>query len=85
MDCSVNDKYWGPVGSLYCLTDGAGDVVWAKLPDIEYHFGINSEVPAEEQAEEYSFLCADDRLAPLDNPENCAWLSRPWAAILARR
>ncbi|XP_021919333.1 transferrin-like isoform X2 [Zootermopsis nevadensis] len=84
-ECSVFDKYWGAVGTLYCLTDGAGDVAWARLPDIENHFGINGEEPAQAPAEEYSFLCQDDRLAPLDNPENCAWLSRPWAAVIARR
>ncbi|PNF38438.1 hypothetical protein B7P43_G04014 [Cryptotermes secundus] len=85
MDCSMNDKYWGPVGALYCLTDGAGDVAWARLLDIEYHFGINGGEPVHAPAEEYSFLCADDRLVPLNNPENCAWLSRPWAAVIARR
>jgi hypothetical protein len=84
-ECSANDKYWGPVGTLYCLTDGAGDVTWARLPDIENHFGINGGEPAQAPAEEYSFLCQDDRLAPLNNSENCAWLSRPWATIIARR
>jgi hypothetical protein len=83
--CSASDKYWGPVESLLCLTDGAGDIAWARLPDIEYHFGIHGEKPVQAPAEEYSFLCADDRLSPLNNPENCAWLSRPWAAAVVRR
>ena len=81
----MNDKYWGPVGALYCLTDGAGDVAWAKLADIEYHFGITGKEPLRATAEEYSYLCVDDKLAALNNPENCAWLSRPWPAVIVRR
>jgi hypothetical protein len=81
----MNDKYFGRVGTLYCLTDGAGDVAWARLPDIEYHFGIFGGQRAQAPPEEYSYLCADDKLVPLNNPENCAWLSRPWPAIIVRR
>jgi hypothetical protein len=81
----VNDKYFGQHGTLYCLTDGAGDVAWAKLPVIEYHFGISGEQPGKAPAEEYSYLCEDDKLVPLNNPENCAWLSRPWPAVVVRR
>lgn len=84
-DCSVNDKYFGRVGALYCLTDGAGDVAWARLPDIQYHFGILVEEAGKAPAEEYSYLCVDDKLVPLKNPENCAWLSRPWPAVIVRR
>lgn len=81
----MNDKYFGRVGTLYCLTDGAGDVAWARLPDIQNHFGIFGEQPVKAPAEEYSFLCVDDKLVPLTDPENCAWLSRPWPAVIVRR
>lgn len=81
----MNDKYFGRVGALYCLTDGAGDVAWARLPDIQYHFGILVEGAGKAPAEEYSYLCVDDKLVPLKNPENCAWLSRPWPAVIVRR
>ncbi|XP_069678938.1 transferrin-like isoform X2 [Periplaneta americana] len=83
-DCSVNDKYWGSSGPLYCLTDGGGDVAWAKFATIEYHFGINGGNPVA-PPDEYNFLCADNRLTPLDKPEDCAWLARPWATVLSRR
>ena len=84
-DCSEKSKYWGPVGTLYCLTDGAGDVAWAKLPNIQVHFGIFGEEPSQAPVEEYRYLCVDDKLVPLHNPDNCAWLSRPWPAVIVRR
>ena len=81
----MNDKYFGRVGTLYCLTDGAGDVAWARLPDIQYHFGMLVEGAGTAPAEDYSYLCVDDKLVPLNDSENCAWLSRPWPAVIVRR
>ena len=79
------DKYWGRVGPLYCLTDGAGDVAWARLAEIQVHFKLNTMEAAQAAADEFRFLCADNRLASLDQPENCAWLARPWKAVLTKR
>ncbi|PSN46014.1 hypothetical protein C0J52_06348 [Blattella germanica] len=86
-ECSTMDKYWGRVGPLYCLTDGAGDIAWARLAEIQIHFGLNTmeSNSATAPADDYRLLCEDNRLAPLDQPENCAWLARPWKAVITKR
>ncbi|KAJ9583794.1 hypothetical protein L9F63_021884, partial [Diploptera punctata] len=86
LECSRNDQYWGKLGPMYCLTDGAGDVAWARIADIQNHFQDDSEKEYYQfRADSYRLLCADNRLAPVDKPENCAWLARPWKAVLAIR
>lgn len=37
----MHDKYWGRMGPLYCLTSGDGQVAWARLDDVESHFGVS--------------------------------------------
>ncbi|XP_067000972.2 transferrin isoform X2 [Anabrus simplex] len=83
--CSTMDKYWGRVGSLYCLTDGLGDVAWGRLDDINQHFGITPGGPSNVSPDDYNFLCDDGSLAPLDKPQDCTWVAHPWQSILARR
>jgi hypothetical protein len=41
--CGTTDKYWGPEGSLLCLSDEVGDVAWARLADALFHFGVSND------------------------------------------
>lgn len=79
--CSVNDEYWGRRGSLLCLTDGAGDVSWARLDDVRPHFGLQSDI----YPTRYSYLCPDDSLMPLNTTKPCVWVVQPWPVVAARR
>ncbi|XP_071448737.1 transferrin [Hetaerina americana] len=87
--CSTSDKYWGREGSLTCLSDDAGDVAWARLSDVLFHFGIDPEVPALAVPAEFNVLCPNgtmQSLAPLTkhSPPPCSWMSRPWSVVAAR-
>lgn len=82
--CGVGDKHWGRRGALYCLTSGGGDVAWARLDDVKSHFGF-SGLQAQADQSEYSFLCPDGHLQPLNATRPCIWVSKPWPAIAARR
>uniref|UniRef100_A0A182T5K6 Transferrin-like domain-containing protein n=1 Tax=Anopheles maculatus TaxID=74869 RepID=A0A182T5K6_9DIPT len=81
--CAIGDKHWGRRGPLYCLTSGAGEVAWARLDDVRSHFGFSGLV-AEANASEYSFLCPDGHLQPLNTRKPCVWLAKPWPAIAAK-
>ncbi|XP_063235650.1 transferrin-like isoform X2 [Bacillus rossius redtenbacheri] len=83
--CATTDKYWERRGPLFCLTDGVGDVAWARLDDIDLHFGISSHVEPVTAAKDFSLLCPDGRQEPLDTPQHCTWMSRPWPAVVARK
>ncbi|XP_033208069.1 transferrin-like isoform X2 [Belonocnema kinseyi] len=78
-NCLSGDIYAGPQGSLLCLTEGKGDIAWARAADVLQHFqtlNINKE--------EYKFLCPDSRTRTLyDTP--CVWLTQPWRTIIARK
>ncbi|KAL1508850.1 hypothetical protein ABEB36_003680 [Hypothenemus hampei] len=78
--CSTHDKYWGRRGSLLCLTDGAGDISWARLEDVRQHFGF---IPGGKEAnpEDYSLLCPDDTIMPLNSSNPCIWVVKPWAVV----
>lgn len=82
--CSTQDKYWGRRGSLLCLTDGAGDISWARLEDVKQHFGF---VPGGGEAtpEDYSLLCPDNTVMPLNSTNPCIWVVKPWSVVAARR
>ncbi|KFB37544.1 AGAP011169-PA-like protein [Anopheles sinensis] len=81
--CAIGDKHWGRRGPLYCLTSGAGEVAWARLDDVKGHFGF-AGLPAEANPSEYSFLCPDGHLQPLDTRKPCVWVAKPWPAIAAK-
>ncbi|XP_055530828.1 transferrin [Wyeomyia smithii] len=82
--CGIGDKHWGRRGPLYCLTSGAGDVAWVRLDDVRSHFGL-SGLPPEANPSDYSFLCPDGHLQPLDTKKPCVWLAKPWPAVAAQR
>ncbi|CAH1959218.1 unnamed protein product [Acanthoscelides obtectus] len=82
--CSTQDEYWGRRGPLFCLTDGAGDVAWARKDDMAAHFGLTGG-RALMPPEDYSLLCPDDTLMPINMTEPCVWVVRPWPVIGANR
>ncbi|XP_053668135.1 transferrin-like [Anopheles marshallii] len=81
--CAIGDKHWGRRGPLYCLTSGAGEVAWARLDDVRSHFGFSGLV-AEANPTEYSFLCPDGHLQPLNTRKPCVWVAKPWPAVAAK-
>ncbi|XP_048517219.1 transferrin [Dendroctonus ponderosae] len=82
--CSIQDKYWGRRGSLFCLTDGSGDISWARLDDVNPHFGFTSGNQGI-NPNDYSLLCPDNTVMPLNSSTPCVWVVKPWSVIAARR
>ncbi|CAH2101400.1 unnamed protein product [Euphydryas editha] len=84
VDCSAEDKYWGPAGALQCLAEGAGDAMWGDLDDVLAYFEINSTTSTSMSTNHFSFLCRDGSWRPLNGPP-CTWLQRPWPVVIAKR
>lgn len=82
--CSQQDQYWGRKGSLLCLTDGAGDVSWARLDDVKQHFGLTPG-GRESSPNNYTLLCPDDTLMPVNTTNPCIWVEKPWPVVGSRR
>lgn len=82
--CSLNDKYWGRRGPLYCLTDGVGDVAWARLDDTRSHFGMVSG-PNASSPDGYSYLCPNGYTIPLNSTNPCIWVVKPWPVVASVR
>ncbi|XP_031358132.1 transferrin-like, partial [Photinus pyralis] len=83
--CSTDDKYWGRSGPLLCLTDGVGDITWARLDDVRSHFGLT---PGSSLAstEGYSYLCEDGTTIPLNSTTKpCVWVVKPWPVVASKR
>ncbi|KAG6460702.1 hypothetical protein O3G_MSEX012168 [Manduca sexta] len=86
--CAANDPYWGDLGALNCLGEGAGDVTWAELDDVNTYFGLTQRLPmySYPSTERFAVLCRDGTWQPLDNStELCTWLHRPWPVVVAKR
>lgn len=82
--CSMQDKYWGRRGPLFCLTDGDGDVAWVRLDDARGHFGI---VPGTtfSSPNGFSYLCKDGTLQPVNSTKMpCVWVVKPWPVVAAK-
>lgn len=85
--CSASDVYWGNSGALACLGNGAGDVTWAELDDVNSYFALTpSTNPPSSAADQFAYLCRDGTWQDLNNnPEPCVWLHRPWPVIVAKK
>ncbi|XP_034654339.1 transferrin [Drosophila subobscura] len=83
-NCDQNDKHWGRRGALYCLTSGGGSVSLARLDDVRSHFGFTG-ITAQADPSEYSYLCPDGHLQPLNVSQPCVWVAKPWPVVAARR
>ncbi|EDW48101.1 transferrin isoform X1 [Drosophila sechellia] len=82
--CDQTDKHWGRRGALYCLTSGGGNVAWARLDDVRSHFGF-SGIPAQSNPSDFSYLCPNGHLQPLNASQPCVWVAKPWPVVAARR
>lgn len=40
LKCSKDDKFYGKEGVLLCLTEGGGDIAWARLNFVRSHFKV---------------------------------------------
>lgn len=47
--CDIGDKHWGRRGALYCLTNGVGNVAWARLDDVRSHFGVSLKLSCSQE------------------------------------
>ncbi|KAL0269817.1 UNVERIFIED_CONTAM: hypothetical protein PYX00_007426 [Menopon gallinae] len=84
-DCGNSEKYRGSAGSLMCLTDGVGEVLWARYDDVKTYFKKFSSEGSNISPLDYSFLCEDGTLKPLDTSDPCLWLAMPWQVVAANR
>ncbi|XP_063702608.1 transferrin [Culicoides brevitarsis] len=82
--CDIGDKHWGRRGSLYCLTSGGGDISFSRLDDVKVHFGLTG-TSSDADPNNYSFLCLEGGLQPLNTTNPCTWVTKPWSVIAARR
>ncbi|KAK4882805.1 hypothetical protein RN001_006124 [Aquatica leii] len=83
--CSMDDKYWGRRGPLLCLTDGVGDITWARLDDVRSHFGITPG-SAVANPNDYSYLCQDGTTVPVNSTSKpCVWVAKPWPVVATKR
>ncbi|CAH0559126.1 unnamed protein product [Brassicogethes aeneus] len=83
-NCNINDKYWGRRGPLLCLTDGAGDVSWTRWDDVQIHFGLTPG-DTESSPDDFSLLCPDDTLMPVNTTNPCVWVAKPWSVVVTKR
>lgn len=84
--CAAEDRYWGRRGGLFCLTDGVGDISWSRLDDVQSHFGVTpGGQPSGVEPGDYNILCRDGTLMPVNTPNPCVWVSKPWPVIAAKR
>lgn len=82
--CGVGDKHWGRKGPLYCLTGGNGEAAYVRLDDVRSFFGLTGLTP-EADPNNYSFLCPDSHLQPLNATKPCTWIAKPWSVLAAKR
>ncbi|CAH0730408.1 unnamed protein product, partial [Brenthis ino] len=85
-NCLMEDKYWGPIGNLQCLSDGAGDAMWGDLDDVKAYFGVNVKSNTNAlQSDSFAYLCRDGTTQPLNTTDPCVWIHRPWPVVIAKR
>ncbi|GFU10566.1 melanotransferrin [Nephila pilipes] len=70
--CSVEDVYAGYQGVMNCLSEGAADVAFTKIPELKLYLQKHPEF--KEKAE---FLCFDGGRKSLEDPNPCIWGVRP--------
>lgn len=56
-----------------------------RLDDVKSFFGF-AGVPAEADPNNYSYLCPDSHLQPVNFTEKpCSWIAKPWSVLAAKR
>ncbi|XP_054723478.1 transferrin-like [Uloborus diversus] len=78
--CSSDDTYAGYEGVLRCLSDGAADVAFTKIPVLNDYVKSNPDF-----AEKADILCFDGGRKNVNDPEPCVWGERPTNAYVSRQ
>ncbi|XP_050544987.1 transferrin-like isoform X2 [Daktulosphaira vitifoliae] len=81
LSCNSNDQFWGRQGALTCLNEGFGDIAWARLSDVKLQFKVDDS----NVFGKINFLCPNGTTQQLNSTNPCAWISRPWPAIISRK
>ncbi|ETN66054.1 transferrin [Anopheles darlingi] len=74
--CSYDGSIGSHQAALQCLERDA-DVVYASVQEIQHFFESRTAMK-----NDYSFLCPDGSLRPIDGPV-CAWVMQPWGTIIS--
>ncbi|GFY45775.1 transferrin [Trichonephila inaurata madagascariensis] len=77
--CSANDEYAGYEGVMNCLSDGAADVAFTKIPALREYLQLHPEF--EQKAE---LLCFNGGRKSLRDPNPCVWGVRPTNAFITK-
>lgn len=59
-------------------------VAYVRLDDVRNFFGMTG-LTAESDPNNYSFLCPDSHLQPLNSQNPCTWINKPWSVLAAKR
>lgn len=57
---------------------------YVRLDDVKSFFGFTGQNP-ESDPNNFSFLCPDSHLQPLNTPRPCTWINKPWSVLAAKR
>lgn len=55
-----------------------------RLDDVKSFFGFTGLKP-ESDPDNFSFLCPDSHLQPMNTKNPCTWISKPWSVLAAKR
>uniref|UniRef100_A0A224XKM5 Putative transferrin-like protein n=1 Tax=Panstrongylus lignarius TaxID=156445 RepID=A0A224XKM5_9HEMI len=70
--------------SLKCLTRNGGEVAVAPLEEVRNYFGLKSGSNIKNNADDYVYLCKDEKTMEITNPNPCTWGKQPWDLIVSR-
>lgn len=66
------------------MTGGNGQAAYVRLDDVRSFFGLTGLAP-EADLNNYSFLCPDSHLQPINATKPCTWVAKPWSVLAAKR
>ncbi|XP_055935985.1 transferrin-like [Argiope bruennichi] len=79
LTCAADDAYAGYEGVMNCLSDGAADVAFTKIPALKEYLAKHPEF-----ADKAELLCFEGGRKSLQDPNPCTWGVRPTNAYVAR-
>ncbi|KAG8174344.1 hypothetical protein JTE90_015522 [Oedothorax gibbosus] len=77
--CAKDDAYAGYEGVMECLSEGAAEVGFTKIPSLREYLAKNPAF-----ANEVEILCFDGGRKNVDDPSPCVWGVRPTNSFIAR-
>ncbi|GBM92499.1 Transferrin [Araneus ventricosus] len=79
LTCAADDAYAGYEGVMNCLSDGAADVAFTKIPALKEYLEKHPEF-----ADKADLLCFEGGRKTLQDENPCVWGVRPTNAFVAR-